>query len=154
MIRTLLTQLSILVMIGLAVGLSLWVRETLMRKTPAQNIQRLESEVQGKGGRVFQTVLQGKPAVFLLLDCEVFLIDASGKEVTRTKVLSTGFYFGLTSCTNQSIHMDGEYVFVDLANIAIGAGGGNTSGGSYRSKDGVMWEKSTEKGWRAVDEAQ
>src|SRR5450432_3571370 len=105
MIRTLLTRLSILVAIGLAVILSLWLREILTRKTPAQHIQQLETEVKPKSGRVWQTVLQGKPIVFLLLDCNVFLVDPSGKEVTRTKVLSTGFYFGLASCTNQSIRM-------------------------------------------------
>ena len=36
----------------------------------------------------------------------------------------------------------------------IGGGGGNITGGAYRSKDGVAWEKKTEKGWLPVNEAQ
>ena len=154
MVRTLLTQLAILVAIGTAIVLALWVREILLRQTPAEKLTALAAEVKPKGGQIFQTVLQGKPLVFLLLDCKVFLVDASGKEVTRTKVLSTGFYFWLDGCTGQSIKADGGFVSVYLANLAIGAGGGNTSGGSYRTEDGLNWEKSTEKGWRPVAEAQ
>ena len=149
-----LTQLSILAAIGVTIVAGLWVREILTRKTPAQKLEALQAEVKPKGGQVFQTVLLGKPLAFLLLDCKVFQLDASGDEVTRTKVLSPGFYFGLDVCTGQSIRLESEFLRVDLSTQAIGAGGGNTTGGAYRSTDGVTWEKHTEKGWRPVAEAQ
>ena len=47
-----------------------------------------------------------------------------------------------------------DYLYVYLANRAIGAGGGNTSGGNYRTKDGLTWEKRMDRGWEAVETAQ
>jgi len=139
---------------GVAAFLGLWAYSLSNRSTPEQKLAALEKEVKPKGGEIFQTVLAGRPMVFLMLECSVYIIDASGEEIKKDKVLSPGFYFGLDVCTDQSISAEGEFVKVYLANRAIGAGGGNTSGGNYRSKDGMKWEKKTDKGWRPVDEAQ
>lgn len=154
MSRAALTQLTIFLSIGVIVVAAFWVRELASRRTPARRLKALEAEVKPKGGQVFQTVLRGTPVNFLLLNCRVYVIDAGGRELTRTKVLSPGFYFGLDVCTAQSIGIQGEYVEVFLSNRAIGAGGGNTSGGAYRSKDGRTWEKQTKRGWLPLDEAQ
>lgn len=54
----------------------------------------------------------------------------------RTKVLTAGFCLGFVVCTGQSIRAENGYVIVVHENRAIGAGGGDTSGGTYRSRDG------------------
>ena len=122
--------------------------------SPEEKLLLLQKKVEPQGGVVLQTELQGKKMNFLLLDCELFLLDSSGKEIDQTKVLRAGFYFWLTGCTGQSIRREGEYLMVNLENRAIGAGGGNTTGGLYRSKDGVDWEKRFGGKWRPVDEVQ
>jgi hypothetical protein len=150
--RNFLPALLMMVGVGVAAFAALWAYSVFWSKTsPRQRLAALQKEVKPKGGEVFQTVLMGKPVAFLLLDCAVFLLDTTGEDVKRNKVLTPGFYFWLDVCTGQSISAEGEYVNVFLANRAIGAGGGNTTGGSYRSKDGITWEKKTEKGWQQVD---
>ncbi len=96
----------------------------------------------------------GKPVAFLLLNCSVYLLDTTGRKIRRTKVLSPGFYLGFTTCMEESISAEGGFVKVYLANRALGAGGGNTSGGHYRSQDGLVWEKLMDRGWVGVEEAQ
>ena len=123
------------------------------KRTPAQQLAALQKEVEAQGGDVFQTELEGGPKAFLLLGCEVFLLDTSGRKVQRTRVLKPGFYLWPTVCTGQSIRAEEGYVLAMLENRAVGAGGGNTSGGSYRSKDGSRWEKWTKEGWLPVEEA-
>jgi len=143
------------IFIAIAAGLVIFASYSFFRKrSPAEQLAALQKEVGPKGGVIFQTQLQGKNTAFLLMNCEVFVLDLTQDKVKRTKVLTTGFYLGFTSCTGQSIAAEGGYVIAHLANRAIGAGGGNTSGGNYRSKDGLKWEKKTDKGWRAVEDAQ
>ena len=149
--RGFLTSLFLMFGIGVAAFAALWAYTALRKTTPAQKIAALKEEVEKSGGTVFETVLQGKPVSFLLKNCEVFLLDASGEELKRNKVLKPGFYLGFTGCTSQSIDKVGEYVTVYLANQAIGAGGGNITGGNYRSLDGLVWEKKYDKGWSAPD---
>ena len=140
--------------VGVAAFAALWAYSVLGKPSADAKLAALQKEVTPKGGKVFKTTLQGKPAAFLLLDCSVFVLDTKGEKVERSKVLSPGFYFWIDTCTDQSISVEGEFVNVYLANRAFGASGGNTSGGNYRSKDGVTWQKKTDKGWRAVEEAQ
>ena len=149
--RPFLVSVAIMTAIGFASFAAFWAYAEFSKTTPARRIAALQKEVQPKGGIVFETALPGKPTTFLVLDCAVYILDASKEgDVARTKVVRTGFYFGLDTCTDQSIKAEGEYIIVYLANRAIGAGGGNTSGGNYRSKDGVNWEKYVNKGWKPV----
>ena len=115
------------------------------RRSPEAKLRGLERE-----GTVFQTRLQGKSVAFLVSNCSVYLLDPSGRKVKRTKVLKPGFYLGFTTCTGQSIRAEGEFVLVTLENRAVGAGGGNTSGGFYRSRDGVTWEKKMGNHWDVI----
>lgn len=129
----------------------------LMRRAPTlqEKLTALEDEVRPRGGIVFRAVLQGQPRAFLLLDCKLYLLEATTSEaLARTPVLRPGFYPWFTACTGQSIRLDAGHLRVELGNRALGAGGGNTSGGAYRSLDGLAWEKHTPRGWRAVDQAQ
>ena len=144
-----------MVTIGLAAFAALWIYSLLSKKTPAQKLAALREEVKPKGGQVFETTLLDKPVAFLLEGCNLYILDPNGEdEVKRQKVLSPGFYFWLDTCTEQSIRKEGEFVLVYLANRAIGAGGGNTSGGHYRSRNGYDWEKNTETGWLPLNQAQ
>jgi len=131
---------AFVVLVLLAVGFFLY-----RRRTPEQKLKDLEWD-----GTVFQTHLQGKPVAFLVSNCSVYLLDQSGRKVKRTKVLKPGFYLGFTTCTGQSIRAEGEFVLVTLENRAIGAGGGNTSGGFYRSRDGITWEKKMGDVWDVI----
>ena len=149
MVRPFLLNLLMMFSVGAIAFAALWTYTIMSKTTPEQKLATFQKEVRPKGGQIFRTILIGKPVVFLLLDCSVFVLDATGEEIKQNKVLSPGFYFGLDVCTDQSISTEGEYVKVYLANRAIGAGGGNTSGGYYRSKDGLTWEKQNGNTWSA-----
>lgn len=123
-------------------------------RSAAEKLAALEKQERAQGGTLFQTELEGRHLALLLKDCKVFLLDATGKEVKRTLVLKTGFYLWFTGCTGQSIRTEGGFIRVMLRNQAFGAGGGNASGGEYRSRDGLAWEKFTGDRWLAVEKAQ
>ena len=107
------------------------------------------------GAQLFAVQWNGAPMTFVLRDCSVYLAEeASDGMIARTRVLKTGFYLLPTACTSQSLRAGDQFLVAELANRAIGAGGGNTTGGTYRSRDGRAWEKETATGWTAVDEAQ
>ncbi|MFN7933341.1 MAG: hypothetical protein U0R19_08450 [Bryobacteraceae bacterium] len=131
-------------------GVLLWKTE----HKPEDKLSLLRNEVEPRGGVVLETQLEGRRAAFLLLRCELFLLDATAKELVRTKVLQLGFHLWPAPCWRQSIRMEDGYLRVYLENRAFGAGGGNPSGGEYRSRDGRVWEKETSKGWRPVAEVQ
>ncbi|MBM3756351.1 MAG: hypothetical protein FJW38_20465 [Acidobacteria bacterium] len=103
---------------------------------------------------MFRTTLHGKPLAFLLDKCTLYLLDVTDAEIKRREVLSTSFYFFLASCSKQTIEQQGEYVRVHLYARAIGAGGGNTTGGDFRSKDGLTWEKLDGVSWIPVEGAK
>lgn len=137
-----------------AIGLFLLVRWVFRERTPQEKLAAYKKEISAEGGEIFETNLRGKPVAFLLQACKVYLLDTSGKKVTRQKVVETGFYLWFTGCMGQSIYARDGYVYAKLSNRAFGAGGGNASGGLYRSQDGVHWEKEMNKGWLPVEEAQ
>jgi len=139
----------------LAAGLAVFAGYSFFRKkSPEEKIEALRREVAPSGAVIFQAQLGGKQVSFLPKNCEVFVLDPTQDKVKRTKVLKPGFYLGFTACTDQSIKEEGGYVVAYLANRAIGAGGGNTSGGTYRTKDGFKWEKKFGGKWLPVEEAQ
>ncbi len=147
----LLTVLAALVVA--AAVTAIWLK--LRTPTTQEKLAALEQKVGPGGGIVLRQELQGQPKAFLLLDCKLYLLDASGPgTVARTQVLRPGFYPWFTACTGQSIRFESGYLQVELSNMAFGAGGGNISGGSYRSLDGVAWEKHTPRGWLPVEKAQ
>ena len=121
--------------------------------TPDQKLARFMKE-EGDKGKFFSTTIDGRPMHFYLKSCKVYLLDLNGDKVKQEKVLEPSFYPWFTVCAEQEMHVEGEYLRVYLRDVAIGAGGGNTGGGEYRSKDGRKWEKHTGKGWRPVEEVQ
>lgn len=150
MLRTIL----IVVAVAFAVAVVFATYSFFRKRTPAEKLEALRKEVRQDAGIVFETDLGGKHLAFLVLSCKVYLLDMSGDKIERTRVLRTGFNLWFTPCMGQKIWAENGFVMVDLENRAIGAGGGNTSGGSYRSKDGVKWEKQAGNGWYPVEEVQ
>lgn len=140
--------------LGVAVFAGLWMYAIATRKSGLQKLAALAEEVRPRGGQVFRTTLQGEQRVFLLDKCTLYSLDVSDTEIERTEVLSTDFYFFLDVCGKQTIEMEGEYLRVFFSTQAIGAGGGNTTGGDYRSKDGLFWEKRSGNEWVPRKEAQ
>ena len=96
--------------VGVVAFAGFWAYSVLSKTTPEEKLAALEKEVKPKGGSIFRAVLMDKPVIFLLLDCSVYLLEITPDEIKRNRVLTTGFYFGLAGCTDQSIAMEDGYV--------------------------------------------
>lgn len=86
----------------------------------------------------FRTVIDGAPIHLALDDCEVFVQARDG---SRQKVLDTDFYPMLTMCQIQRVSADASHITVELGRMALGAGGCCATGGTWRSRDGRVWER-------------
>jgi hypothetical protein len=107
--------------------------------SPAWRLERLQQEVAPKGGRVFQTTLNGQELAFLLQDCKLYKLEVTRRSLRRELVLKPDFY-PFAFCFEQSIERKGDTLEVYLLMQALGAGGGNQGGGTYRSTDGRKWQ--------------
>ncbi|EAQ76283.1 MULTISPECIES: hypothetical protein [unclassified Synechococcus] len=107
--------------------------------SPAWRLERLRQEVASKGGRVFQTTLNGQEMAFLLQDCKLYKLEVSRRSLRRELVLKPDFY-PIAFCFKQTIERKGDTLEVYLLMQALGAGGGNQGGGTYRSTDGRTWQ--------------
>lgn len=92
----------------------------------------------------FQALLGGTPVHLALLDCEVFLV---GQDAPRERVLTTDFYPMPSVCMRQEISADADFVTVELGRQALGAGGCCATGGRWRSRDGVHWQRRVDDRW-------
>ncbi len=145
--RKFLIRLAMMFGLGIVVFAGLWVYTIATKTSGEQKLAALAEEVRPREGQVFRTTLQGQPRAFLMDKCTLYLLDVTDEEIKRKEVLSTDFYFFLDSCGKQTIGVEGEYLRVYFHAQAVGAGGGNTTGGEYRSKDGLSWEKLTDGKW-------
>ena len=92
--------------------------------------------------RVFQGTLAGRPVHLLVHDCEVFRVEArAAGEVQWTSVLKPEPDPFFTSCERQSLSFDKGALTAVLGRQAFGAGGCCASGGTYRTRDGLTWQK-------------
>jgi hypothetical protein len=86
----------------------------------------------------------------LLVKCELFLVDLASRELKRQRVLAPDFY-PFASCFEQRIEQRHGELRVFLLMRALGSGGGNQGGGTYRSTDGRHWQRlvfrRTAAGW-------
>ena len=101
-------------------------------------------EAPPKPGERFKAVLHGVPVELELRDCEVFLITDEGK---REQVLTTDFYPMFSLCMRHEISADPDFVRVTLGRQALGAGGCCATGGTWRSRDGRLWERREGERW-------
>jgi hypothetical protein len=81
-------------------------------------------------------------------DCKVYHVTKPG--AARKLVLEPEPYPFFTSCERESLTSDSQHVIATLGRRAFGAGGCCATGGTYRSTDGMRWEKQEGKRWKAV----
>ncbi|MEG2805624.1 hypothetical protein [Stenotrophomonas sp.] len=95
---------------------------------------------------VFVGRLAGVDIELLVEDCKVFRIARGPQHaVTLTEVLAPPPYPFFSQCDRQSMrHEDGAVVAV-LGRMALGAGGCCATGGTWRTHDGVRWDKISDK---------
>jgi hypothetical protein len=149
------SDFSLLRAAGLALAAMLAFAGCRHKPTPEELMERFISEKEANSGRkIYRDTVQGKPLALLQDSCKVYRLEATSEGVTEHEVLRPGFVLWFTGCIDQRVWRDGEYIFAELNNRQIGAGGGNASGGTYRSKNAMEWEKQTQKGWLPVAEAQ
>jgi hypothetical protein len=95
--------------------------------------------------RIYKGVLDGKPVHLAVHDCKVYrAIPQESKESREDgwqMVLEPELYPFFTYCERQSLQVDNGVVTVILGRIAFGAGGCCATGGTYRSRDGELWQK-------------
>lgn len=140
---------------ALVIGLVLVLLGCFRKATPEERIEKfVQKHSKEYGSTVFRDAVDGKPLVLLLYGCKVYRLEATSETVTKQEVLKPGFLLWPTGCTGQKLWRDGEYIFAELRNLEFGAGGGNASGGTYRSRNGIDWEKWTKTRWLPVAEAQ
>lgn len=96
----------------------------------------------------FRATLDGRPVHLALEDCEVFYVPPKGR---RERVLSTDFYPMFSVCQRQEASLGDGYILVQLGRQALGAGGCCATGGTWRSRDGRVWERRQADGWEKVE---
>ena len=103
-------------------------------------------------GLVARATVGGRQLALMVHDCKVFdLADKPRKGGRRPSVLQPDFYPWPTVCARQSIAVDSAWVTVVLGRTGIGGGGCCATGGTYRSRDGRVWEREGERGtWTRV----
>lgn len=112
----------------------------LVWESPALRLERLRRELAGKGAEVFVARLQGRRQAFLLHECKLDRLDLSGRGVRRQRVVEPDFY-PFAFCMGQSLRQRQGILELELRMRALGSGGGNQGGGSWRSLDGVHWQR-------------
>jgi hypothetical protein len=82
-----------------------------------------------------------------LKDCGIYRsISESNVIVAWEKALDKPFYpAGI--CSRSDLHVQGEYAQAFLCVLGMGAGGGCSAGGNYRTRDGKTWEKEIRGKW-------
>ncbi len=104
-------------------------------------------------GLVFRGVVSGQQVAIMIRDCKVYnLADKPRVDGARPVILRPDFYPWPTVCGRESIEGDSAHVIVTIGRQGIGAGGCCSTGGTYRSRDGRVWERKGPNGaWTRVD---
>ena len=93
-------------------------------------------------GRVYRGTLGERPLALMVNECKVYnLDDTPRKGGKRPPVLEPDFYPWPTVCARQSIDADTAWVTVQLGRTGFGAGGCCATSGTYRTRDGRVWER-------------
>jgi hypothetical protein len=93
-------------------------------------------------GLVFRGMVNGRALELMVHDCKLFdLSDKPDEAGQRPVRIKPDFYPWPTVCSRQSIEADSALVTVVLGRTGLGAGGCCATGGKWRSRDGVTWER-------------
>ena len=103
-------------------------------------------------GRVFRGVVAGHQLAMMVDDCAVTdLATAPDENGRRPVILKPDFYPWPTVCTRESFDADTAWLTVHLGRTGLGAGGYCATGGTYRTRDGLVWERRGVNGrWKRV----
>jgi hypothetical protein len=136
---------SLLIAALLACGLS----EEERTARAADSIVALAAE----RGLVFRGVVSGQQVAIMIRDCKVYnLADKPRFDGVRPVLVRPDFYPWPTLCARESIEGDSAHVTVTIGRHGFGAGGCCSTGGTYRSRDGRVWERERPKGgWIRID---
>ncbi|WP_411851485.1 hypothetical protein ACLB90_02560 [Stenotrophomonas sp. LGBM10] len=97
-------------------------------------------------GHHFRGTLGGIPVELLVQDCKVFdVVRGAGQTLSLTEVLAPAPYPFFTACQRQSLRQEDGAVVAVLGRMALGAGGCCATGGTWRTRDGRVWEKTSEQ---------
>lgn len=94
----------------------------------------------------FRGALGGTPVELLVQDCKVFkVVRGTGKTLSLAEVLAPAPYPFFTACQRQSLRQEDDAVVAVLGRMALGAGGCCATGGTWRTRNGQAWEKTSEQ---------
>jgi hypothetical protein len=113
----------------------------------------LEAVIVGaeREGRAFRGTVGGRRVALLVEGCKVYDLGAPG-DARGEPVLVPDPYPWPTVCQREHARADSAWVTVTLGRMAFGAGGCCATGGTYRSRDGRVWERELGEGrWAPVD---
>lgn len=116
---------------------------TSCREESTPDLEPNEAEVMLRNveqNLVFRGTLDGEIVHLAVHDCMVFKIDGEEKNMQLTKVLEPKFY-PFSNCQRQFLKAENGAVTVWLGRMAFGAGGCCSTGGTYRTTDGIIWKK-------------
>ena len=94
-----------------------------------------------RDGRVFRGTLGGRRLALMVDDCAVYDLAEAAGGGRRRPVLTPDAYPWPTVCARQSIAADTAWLTVRLGRTGLGAGGCCATGGTYRTRDGRVWER-------------
>ena len=128
-------------------------RERAAERATRARADSLEAAVVGaeREGRAFRGVVGGRRVALLVEGCKVYDLGAT-EGAKGEPVLAPDPYPWPTVCERQHARADSAWVTVTLGRSAFGAGGCCATGGTYRSRDGRVWERGLGDGrWAPVD---
>jgi hypothetical protein len=93
-------------------------------------------------GLVFRGVVSGSPVAIMVRDFKVYNLDDKPRsDGVRPVILRPDFYPWPTTCGRESIEGDSAFVRLTIGRWGLGAGACCSTGGTYRSRDGRVWER-------------
>jgi hypothetical protein len=93
-------------------------------------------------GLVFRGVVSGNPVAIMVRDCKVYNLDDKPRsDGVRPVILRPDFYPWPTACGRESIEGHSAFVTLTIGRWGVGAGACCSTGGTYRSRDGRVWER-------------
>lgn len=92
-------------------------------------------------------VPQQKGLFLGLKDCTIYRSISSEGVITAWETSLSKPFYPLGICSRSELTVEGDYVQAFLCVLGMGAGGGCSAGGNYRTQDGRVWEKEARGKW-------
>lgn len=82
-----------------------------------------------------------------LKDCNVYRSISEDHVIVAWEKALDKPYYPMGVCSRSELYAQGEYAQAFLCVLGMGAGGGCSAGGNYRTRDGQTWEKEIQGKW-------